>query len=78
MMRQRQNLLKLQVLQISRQDRPYYSNIMPKMFSTLVSSQCARGKSFIARKPEVYPKFLSGKKTFKNVTLQILNFILVS
>ena len=26
-----------------------------------VSSHCARGKSFIARKPEVHSKILSGK-----------------
>ena len=38
-----------------------------------VSSQCARGKSTIARKPEV-----NGKNLLQNVTLQILNFIPVS
>ena len=43
-----------------------------------VSSQCARGKSSIARKPEDHPKSLNGKKRSKNVTLQILNFIPVS
>ena len=43
-----------------------------------VSSQCARGKSSIARKPEVIPKFLSGKIFLNNVTLQVLNFIPVS
>ena len=33
----------------------------------------------IARKPEYrHPKILSGKNIFKNVTLQILNFIPVS
>ena len=35
-----------------------------------VSSQWARGKSSLARKPEVHPKFFNGKKLFKNVTLQ--------
>ena len=43
-----------------------------------VLSQCTRGKSSIAQKPEVHPKILSGKKLLKNVTLQILNFTLVS
>ena len=33
-----------------------------------VSSQCARGKSFIARKPEVHFKIFKWLKTFKNVT----------
>ena len=33
-----------------------------------VSSQCARGKSSIARKPKTIPNFLSGKKLVKNVT----------
>ena len=43
-----------------------------------VLSHCARGKSSIARRQEVYPKIFNGKKRFKNVTLEILNFILVS
>ena len=43
-----------------------------------VSSQCACGKLFIALKPEGHLKIFKGKKLFKNVTLQILNFILVS
>ena len=30
-----------------------------------VSSQCAPGKSFIARKPEVYPNSFKRSKTFK-------------
>ena len=44
-----------------------------------VSSQCAHGKFSLARKSEVHPKFFNGKKKklFKNVTLQILNFILM-
>ena len=42
-----------------------------------VSSQCARGKSSLAWNPEVHPKYLYGKKLLKNVTLQILNFILI-
>ena len=42
-----------------------------------VTSHCARGKSSIARKLEVNPKTVDGKKLFTNVTLQILNFILV-
>ena len=33
-----------------------------------VSSQCARGKLSIARKPEVHPTFFNGKKLLKNVT----------
>ena len=36
-----------------------------------VSSQCTRGKSSLACKPDVHPKFFNGKKLFKNVTLQI-------
>ena len=43
-----------------------------------VSSQCAGGKLSPAWKPEVHPKFFNGKKLFKNVILQILNFILIS
>ena len=44
-----------------------------------VSSQCARGKSSIARKPEVHPNlFFKGEKLLKNVPFQILNFILIS
>ena len=43
-----------------------------------VSSQCARGKSSLASKPEVHPQFFNGKALFKNVILQILNFILIS
>ena len=45
-----------------------------------VSSQCAHGKFSLARKSEVLyiPNFFNGKKKlFKNVTLQILNFILM-
>ena len=38
------------------------------------SSQCARGKSFIAWKPEVHPIFFNGKRLLRNVTLLILNF----
>ena len=44
----------------------------------LNSSQCARGKSSIAQKWKTIPKYFSGNKIFKNVTLQILNFITVS
>ena len=36
-----------------------------------VSFHCARGKSSIARKPEVHPKLFNGKKLFKNVTHEI-------
>ena len=43
-----------------------------------VSSQCACGKLSLARKPASIPNFFNGKKLFKNVTLQILNFTLVS
>ena len=43
-----------------------------------VSSQCARDKSSIAQNRTTIPNFLNGKKRFKNVTLQILNFIPVS
>ena len=45
-----------------------------------VSFQCARGKSFIERKPEVHPKCFNCIFFFffKNVTLQILYFVLVS
>ena len=43
-----------------------------------VSSQYARGKSSLVWKPEVYPICFNGTKTFKNVTLQILNFILIN
>ena len=43
-----------------------------------VSSRCARGKSSPFVKIDVHPKFFNGKKLLKNVTLQILNFILVS
>ena len=35
------------------------------MYLNSVSSQCARGKSSIARKPEDHPNILSGKKTFQ-------------
>ena len=38
-------------------------NVLIKLNS--VSSQCARGKPSIARKPEDHPKVLSGKKTFQ-------------
>ena len=50
--------------------RPHLNCLNP------VSSQC--GKSFIARKPEVHPKIFKWYFFFKNVTLQILNFILVN
>ena len=40
-----------------------------------VSSQCARGESSIARKPEVHPNILSGKTIFKDVTFQMFDFI---
>ena len=44
-----------------------------------VSSKCARGKSSKAGQPEVQPKiFLIVKNLKKNVTLQVLNFMLVS
>ena len=43
-----------------------------------VKSQCARGKSSLAFKPKSIQKCFNGKKLFKNVTLQILNFILLS
>ena len=45
------------------------------MILNSVLVQCARGKSSIARNPEDHTKIiLSGKKLFKNVTLQILDF----
>ena len=38
-----------------------------KKIQNSVSSQCASGKSSIARKPEVHPKlFFNGKKLLKN------------
>ena len=50
-----------------------------------VSSQCARGKSPIARKPEFHPNNLMVFFFFfffffflRNVTIQILNLILLS
>ena len=43
-----------------------------------VSSQCARGKSSLAWKPEIHPPSFNNKPLFKNVILQILNFILIS
>ena len=52
------------------------SYVFPSL--NFISSQCARGKSFIVRKSEVNPKMFSGKKLFKNITLQVLNFITVS
>ena len=51
---------------------------MSDVFLKSVSSQCARGKSSAGEKRMTIPKFLSGKNFFKNVTLQIFNFILVS
>ena len=44
-----------------------------------VSSQCARGKSSIARKPEFHPdNLMVFFFSLKNVTIQILNLILLS
>ena len=47
-----------------------------------VSSQCARDKSSIARKPEFHPNnlmvFFILFFSLKNVTIQILNLILLS
>ena len=42
------------------------------------ASQCARGKSAVARKQEFHPKKFNGKIVFKNVTFQILFFFLVN
>ena len=55
-----------------------FSHDVAHMKLNFVSSQCARGKSSIARKPEVHPEHFNGKKLLKNIALQILNFILVS
>ena len=44
-----------------------------------ISSQCVHGKSLIAREPEVHLIFfLIVRNFFKNVSLQMSNFILVS
>ena len=51
---------------------------MSDVFLKSVSSQCARSKSSAGEKRMSIPKFLSGKNFFKNVILQIFNFILVS
>ena len=56
------------------EQRPFCWPCSKKVLNS-VSSQCARGKSSVARKTEVDPKILTGEKRFKNVTLQILNFI---
>ena len=47
----------------------------PKWLSSAVSSQSARGISSTARKPEFHPKPVNRENLFKNVALQILNFI---
>ena len=47
------------------------------MEQNYVSSQWARDKLSIARKLEVHSKIFNGKKLFKNITLQILNFIFI-
>ena len=52
---------------------PYKSEPCSKKVLNSVSSQCARGKSSVARKTEVDPKILIGKILLKNVTLHILN-----
>ena len=61
--------------------QPLYPHSLVSFFVAItisVSSQCARGKSSLAWKPEVRPKFLMVKNLLKNVTLRILNFILIS
>ena len=68
--------------------KPYVNHSHISMFLSIatqsqhrlnsVSSQWAHGKSSLAWKSEVHPIFFNGKKLFKNVTLQILNFILIS
>ena len=55
------------------QDRGFYSTRL-----NTVSSQCARGKPSVVRKPENHPKIFKWYFLVKNVTLQILNFIPVS
>ena len=73
--------------------KPYVNHSPVSMFVSIttqsqhrlnsVSSQCAHGKSSLVLKSEVksevHPKFFNGKKKlFKNVTLQTLNFMLIS
>ena len=49
-----------------------------RVYLNSVSSQCARGKSSIARKPEFHPNNLMGFFFLKNVTIQTLNLIFLS
>ena len=57
---------------------PRRTTVVIKMALNSVSSQRARGKSSIAQKLDVHPKYFNAKNFFKNVNLLILNFILVS
>ena len=51
--------------------------VQAKLCPISVRIWCTCGKSYIVRKQEVHPNSFNDKKKI-NVTLQILNFILVS
>ena len=56
----------------------HYQLSNPKRLNSAVSSQCARGISSIARKPEVHPKPFRGKNLFQKCNKDVFNFITVS
>ena len=46
--------------------------------SNTQSHLSARAELLVARKPGVHPKVFKGKTPFRDITLQVLNFVLVS
>ena len=46
--------------------------------SNTLSNLSARAELLIGRKPGVHPKVFNGKTPFRDLTLQVLNFVLVS
>ena len=46
--------------------------------SNSLSHLSARAELLIARMPDVHPKVFNGKTFFRDLTFQILNFVLVS